>query len=269
MQAETFAKIHPRQFLQQFLAQGVRPDGRRLLKARPASVARGTVSSADGSALARVGRTTAVCGIKLEVGTPEAVAPADGRLEVQVLQTPLSDPTLSVGRPSAASVAMGAAIRALVVGCGAVPLGELGIEEGKSAWVVYADVYCAAFDGNLLDAAFLAVVAALQDLRVPATRTDEDGEVVIAERRPYARALNMPRVPVPATFGLVGEHVLSDPSADEEPLLDASCTVVLDEAGNVCSVHKPGGAPIGGDALSQCLAAAGARARALHKALRR
>lgn len=47
-----------------FQSQEVRPDGRELLQFRPVSVNIGTVTTAEGSAIARVGNTTVVCGIK-------------------------------------------------------------------------------------------------------------------------------------------------------------------------------------------------------------
>src|SRR5687767_11487453 len=40
----------------------------------------GTVSSADGSSLVRVGQTHVVCGIKLEIGKPTDMEPRAGRL---------------------------------------------------------------------------------------------------------------------------------------------------------------------------------------------
>lgn len=45
-------------------AHSVRPDGRGLLKFRPAIVNVGSVKTADGSSLVKIGNTTVVCGIK-------------------------------------------------------------------------------------------------------------------------------------------------------------------------------------------------------------
>lgn len=251
--ADALARIDPRRYLEQFLVRGVRPDGRRLGRCRAAAVACGTVSSAASSAMARLGRTTVVCGVKMEVCTPEAVAPGNGRVEVAMVPP----------NPSASD-----AVRAAVVGSGALPLGQLGIEEGKSAWVLYCDAVVVADDGNAQDAAMIAVVAALGALRLPETRTEDDGEVVVCEARPYARRLELARVPVPATFGVVGRSVLADPTGDEERLLDAAVTIVVDDAGDVCAAHKPGGAPLPADVVDACVASASARAKDLHRLIR-
>lgn len=41
------------------------------------------------------------------------------------------------------------------------PLNSLCIESGKAVWVLYADVVCLNYDGNILDASLLALVTAL------------------------------------------------------------------------------------------------------------
>lgn len=66
-QAEAFKKLYPDQYYKKFLSQNTRPDGRSLIQTRPASVSLGVITSADSSALIKVGNTTVIAGIKLEV----------------------------------------------------------------------------------------------------------------------------------------------------------------------------------------------------------
>jgi exosome complex component RRP43 len=47
--------------------------------------------------------------------------------------------------------------------CDIVDLADLCIEEGKAVWSLYADIVCINYDGNILDASFLALVCALKD----------------------------------------------------------------------------------------------------------
>lgn len=51
-----------------FKAQGVRPDGRSLQKIRPVSINVGSIKTAEGSAIAKIGNTVVVCGIKAVSG---------------------------------------------------------------------------------------------------------------------------------------------------------------------------------------------------------
>lgn len=44
-----------------------------------------------------------------------------------------------------------------------VPTSTLVIEPGKAVWVLYVDVTCVNYDGNVFDAALIAMVAALRN----------------------------------------------------------------------------------------------------------
>jgi exosome complex component RRP43 len=57
MEVEAYRRLFPVPFLERHLGESVRMDARRLREARPTTVALGAVSSAHGSALARLGDT--------------------------------------------------------------------------------------------------------------------------------------------------------------------------------------------------------------------
>lgn len=218
-----------------------------------------TVTSADGSALVKLGNTTVVCGVKLEVGKPQDTSPKDGRLGVfglafarhcsrscgstshtalfiQIYNWPRNR---SVGqRWRVAHIAFDQVFVSVFVSqmssCSTrvLSLDDLCIVEGKSAWVLYADILCLDYDGCVLDAALLALVAALKSgiafgrlllmwylVRLPAPEVDEStGEVVIdvcpclvhlcmqslVEGRECKR-LRIGHTPIPLTFGLLDE----------------------------------------------------------------
>ena len=51
----------------------MRPDGRSLQKFRPASVNVGSIKTADGSAIVKIGNTVVVCGIKAVSGVQQGL----------------------------------------------------------------------------------------------------------------------------------------------------------------------------------------------------
>lgn len=51
-------------YYRDYLSHNIRPDGREFDKYRPIIVNLGSISTADGSAIAKIGGTTVVCGIK-------------------------------------------------------------------------------------------------------------------------------------------------------------------------------------------------------------
>lgn len=67
---DAFKKLYPEQYYKRFLANGVRPDGRAFGRARPTTIGLEAVSTADASALVKIGSTTVLAGIKLEVCQP-------------------------------------------------------------------------------------------------------------------------------------------------------------------------------------------------------
>ena len=58
---------------------------------------------------------------------------------------------------------------------------DLCIESSHSAWKLLIDVYCLSYDGNITDAALIAVMACLSKLKLPRTTVFAQGEVLIAE----------------------------------------------------------------------------------------
>lgn len=69
-------------------------------------------------------------------------------------------------------------------------------------WCLFCDVVCLNYDGNLTDAALVALVAALQDLRLPATNFDAD------EQRLQVEPLRTVKVNVKVK----GEELVPSPS---------------------------------------------------------
>ena len=61
-----------------------------MLQARPASVTTDVVTTADSSALVKMGSTTVLAGIKLEVAVPSDSAPDQGRLVMAAEVAPLA-----------------------------------------------------------------------------------------------------------------------------------------------------------------------------------
>ena len=64
---DAFRKLYPDQYYTRFLAEGLRPNGRPLGRARPTTIALGAISTADSSALVKIGNTTVMAGVKIEV----------------------------------------------------------------------------------------------------------------------------------------------------------------------------------------------------------
>ncbi|KAF2873036.1 ribosomal protein S5 domain 2-type protein [Massariosphaeria phaeospora] len=117
----------------------------------------------------------------------------------------------------------------------------------KAYWTLYIDTFFISLDGNAFDAAWLAILAALQDTLLPRAFWDDDLEMVLCSDVPgEARRLQLRGLPVASTFAVFegadkgadaggdaeqqgpGSWVLSDPDAFEESVCSESVCVVVD-----------------------------------------
>lgn len=110
LKVAVFQRLHPRAYLERFLAEDIRPDKRLCDGFRDVHVnvgkffnrisplflkssndvlrcmrRLGSISTANGSAVVRMGNTTIVCGVKAEISEPELDRDGDGFLGIQIL----------------------------------------------------------------------------------------------------------------------------------------------------------------------------------------
>ncbi|KAI0677709.1 ribosomal protein S5 domain 2-type protein [Trametes maxima] len=250
----TFQRLHPRAYLERFLAENVRPDGRDLDEWRDVSLIVGSISTADGSALVRLGSTTVVCGVKAEIAEPELDRPLEGFLVPNLDLPAICSPKFKPGPPTDEAQVLSDRLNDVLVSSAVVPTTSLVIEPGKAVWVLYVDATCINYDGNAFDATLLAMVAALKNTTLPkATYNEETGRTVCS--RKVREPLQIGRTPTSFSFGIFDRaHLLADPTSFEEPLLDTTVSVVIDETGGLTSVMQLGLGLVGADdVLNKCV----------------
>ncbi|RKP15013.1 exosome complex component RRP43-like protein [Piptocephalis cylindrospora] len=237
--AEAIKKLLPETYHQSFIQKGVRPDGRGFQDFRPTAVHYGAITSADGSALVRLGGTTVVCGIKAEVAVPEPTQPTQGYFTPNVELGPMCSARFKPGAPSETAQVLSQQLNTLSLGV--LDRDDLCIEPGQAVWALYADVLCLNYDGGALDACQLAVTAALRNLRLgKATFNEEEGAV-------RANARESQGVPIKAqvytsTFGVLESgQCLADPSEAEGSLVRSTVSVSVSDQGRLVAVWKQGG----------------------------
>ncbi|KAF8076871.1 ribosomal protein S5 domain 2-type protein [Lyophyllum atratum] len=258
LKAATFQRLHPRVYLERFLNEQVRPDGRAFDGWRDVSVNVGSISTANGSALVRLGGTTVVCGVKAEIAEPELDRGEEGFLVPNLDLPAMCSPKFKPGPPTEEAQVLSDRLNEVLVASDMLPLTSLCIHPGKAAWVLYVDATCINYDGNVFDATLLAMVAALKNTQLPkATFHEESGRTTCS--RTTKIPLQITRTPISMSFGLFDSTtLLSDPTAFEEPLLDTTFSVVVDSAsGGLISVSQLGiDASDAQDTLQACISAA-------------
>ncbi|KAJ7227164.1 ribosomal protein S5 domain 2-type protein [Mycena pura] len=259
LKASIFQRLHPRAYLERFIAENFRPDGRPFDTWRDVSVNVGSISTADGSALVRLGETTIVCGVKAEISEPELDTPEEGFLVPNIDLPALCSPRFKPGPPGDEAQVLSDRLNEVL--SSTISLSSLVIHPSKAVWVIYIDATCINYDGNVFDAALIAMVAALRNTMLPkATYNVETGQTSCT--RTIAIPLQILKTPVSMTFGVFDATLLADPTAFEEPLLDTTISIVVDQKDDLVSVTQLGpGVDVSGteSTLSTCISAAKAR----------
>ncbi len=207
---------------------GRRLDGRRPEEYRPVSIEFGFVTSADGSALARIGETAVVSGIKLEPGKPFPDTPNAGVLTTNAELIPLSSPTFEPGPPHPRAIEVSRVVDRAVRASEAVDLKRLCIAPGEKCWTCFVDIHVIDHSGNLIDACMLAAVAALSRTTMPSRRFE------LGEDAPLALA----HLPMETTFCRLGNTIVVDPTFEEEGAAQGRLTIATDEVGHVVAMQK-------------------------------
>ncbi|XP_066999770.1 exosome complex component RRP43 [Anabrus simplex] len=262
--AAEYKTIHPVKYYRDYLAHDVRPDGRAFQKFRPASVNVGSIKTADGSSLVKIGNTTVVCGIKLEIAPPKAEEPGKGFFVPNVTLPPLCSPKFRPGPPSDQAQVASHFVAEVVSNSACIDLGELCIVPEKLVWVLHCDLYCLDHDGALLDACVIALIAALRTVTFPVVEYDADKDTtVVSEKK--RKSLTVHSAPVATTFAIFDDDILiTDPTTEEETLSTGLLTIAV-QGQKLCSVYKPGGSPLSEDQLQDCISKARKRAEQINQ----
>lgn len=256
-----------------------------------------------------MGNTSVVCGVRAEilteVDTNDSVGEGDEeekedlqkeREEMETLRLLVPNVELSTGStpnhipgnaPSTFAQTLVTRIRSLLISTNLIRSRDLRIlhtpasnptdpdetpqPEVKAYWVLYIDIFYISIDGNAFDAAWLSILSALRETRIPRAFWDEDLETILCSDKPgEAWGLKLRGLPVASSFAVFEgrrgwdesaedddgvDWVLSDPDAFEEAVCRESVAVAVDcskeKKGVVRRVEKSGGAVVGREGMRE------------------
>ncbi|HIH22675.1 TPA: exosome complex protein Rrp42 [Candidatus Micrarchaeota archaeon] len=233
-----------RDVLLNLLKKGLRFDNRKFDELRPAELKKGVLDTAEGSALARLGRSQVLAAVKFDISVPYPDKPNEGTIVTGAEFLPTASPTFEPGPPDENAIELARVIDRGIRSAEIVDTKSLFIEEGK-ALSCYIDLYILDHGGNLIDTAGLAAMGALMDTKVPKV---ENGKIV---RNEHIRSLNPKSKVIASSFAKTGDYWLVDPSLEEEVAADTSITITTTET-HVCSMQKRHGSLTKSD-LMDCI----------------
>ncbi|CAK7265390.1 3'-5'-exoribonuclease [Sporothrix epigloea] len=236
--------LNEKAFVGQALQEGLRLDGRGLEDYRPIVLSLG---DEYGVADVRLGKTRIFAKATAEVTVPFSDRPFDGIFNIVTELSPMASPSLEAGRHNETETLLSRILEKTLRRSGALDTESLCLAAGQKCWSVRVDVHVLSHDGNLVDAACLAVVAVLRHFRKPETSI-ENGVLTIytpAEREPVPLSwLHSPFCVTFSYFGSEAEIALVDATLLEEQTRVGSCTISLNRHGEICQIAKLGGTPV-------------------------
>uniref|UniRef100_A0A4W4EK40 Exosome complex component RRP43 n=1 Tax=Electrophorus electricus TaxID=8005 RepID=A0A4W4EK40_ELEEL len=255
----------PLEYHRSFLKENCRPDGRELGEFRPTTLNIGSINTAEGSALVKIGNTTVICGIKAELALPSSDAPDKGYIVPNVDLPPLCSSRFRPGPPGEQAQTASQFIADVIDSSNIIKKEDLCIEKSKLCWVLYCDIMCLDYDGNLLDACIITLLAALKNAQLPKVTINKETDLAEVELQ-HKRHLQIRCHPVASSFAVFDDTVIIvDPTAEEESLCRALLTAVTDEDDQLCALHKPGGISLSAEKLQDCISRAVTRNREISK----
>ncbi|MEM1644826.1 MAG: exosome complex protein Rrp42 [Ignisphaera sp.] len=223
------------------IARGYHVDKRPITSYRPIEIVYNVAPKAEGSALVRLGNTQVLAGVKLDVGQPYPDTPNEGAIIVNVEYIPAASPSFEPGPPDENAIELARIIDRSLRESKAIPLDKLCIIPGKKVWIIWLDIYILDHDGNLVDASMLAAMAALSNTYIPYYEVvDLDSGIVKIDKFRKSGPLPIDRYVVIVTTYKIGDALVIDPTAEEEPLASYRLAVAIDEEKRIVGMQKMG-----------------------------
>ena len=222
-----------RDYLENLLAKGKRMDGRKTDEIREISIIKDLLGMAEGSARVKLGDTDVICGIKVVLGDPYPDSKDKGVMTTTAELVPLASPYFETGPPSPMAVEVARVVDRGIRESKTIDLKALKVPDENKVFIVFIDIYPLDMDGNLIDAATIAVMSALSNAMVPAAELTKNLDHPMEDFK-----LPITHMPIAVTGVKIGETVIFDPNQDEEDIAGARLTVTTDENGDICAMQK-------------------------------
>ena len=240
--------------IHEYLEEGKRFDGRKLLEYRKIEIETGVSNNAEGSAKVKIGDTEVIAGVKIDAVEPYTDHKDEGTLITTVELLPLSSPDFEYGPPRIEAIEMARIIDRGVRESKFIDFKGLCIKEGEKVHSVLLDIFSLNNDGNLLDAMAIAAVIALKTAKMP-KYDEKEGKVKYGEWTNKPVPLN-DKLPINMTFHKIDGNILLDPTSEEEEASEARLSLCLTKKGKeifINAMQKGGEKPFKAEEIEKIM----------------
>ncbi|KAJ9120171.1 hypothetical protein QFC22_003070 [Naganishia vaughanmartiniae] len=291
----------------------IRLDGRKPLDQRPWSINfyaqpedddeagesagdSGTASAGLGKVDVRLGKTRVIANISASIVKPREDRPYEGLIYITSEMSGMTNQSYIEGRTTEDEVLTTRLIEKAIRKSEAVDRESLCILAGEKVWAIRITLHYLSDDGNLLDCACMAAMAALRHFKKEEVEVRGDEITVVStssamsddylariefsscslrfgnlqhkasERAPMQLAIH--HTPLCVTFAYLDDNnLILDPSHYESSIATGCLTLTLNAQRELCVLSKAGGTPLAKDELMRVVRLAVERVRDMTKAL--
>ncbi|KAG9086639.1 hypothetical protein FRC07_013022 [Ceratobasidium sp. 392] len=195
---------------------------------------------------------------------PRADRPYEGSITIHTELSPMASAIYETGRSSEEEVALTRMIEKIIRRSEAVDREALCILAGQQVWAVRLTIHVLSDEGNILDCACLAAVAALRHFRRPDVEVVGDDVIVHDPNERAPVPLSLHHTPYCVSFAFLEEDLpVLDPNHLETQLSQSSLYLALTPAREICTVQKAGGLALGAEDMLHLVDLAARRAKEL------
>lgn len=220
-------------YVKDLLTKDRRGDGRKLMEYRPIKIDKNVFSNCEGSAIAHLGDSKVVAGIKFDVMEPFKDRPDEGVVMVNSEFSPIAHPEFNPGPPDENSIELARVVDRGIRSAEVVDVTKLSQSDGKVLGI-FIDLYIIDNSGNLIDTAALAAMSALSCTKVPKY---EEGGII---RNEFIGKLELQRKVVTSSFEKINGKMLLDANDGEEVASSGRITFATSEEDFICATQKSG-----------------------------
>ncbi|EWC44484.1 exosome complex component rrp45 [Drechslerella stenobrocha 248] len=255
-------------FVLEALKQNLRIDGRDLHSSRDVQL---TFGDDYGFVDVRLGKTRVLARISAEVTKPRADRPFEGLFTISTEMGPMASPVFEAGRPTDLDHTLSRTLEKSIRRSQALDTESLCLVTAQRVWSIRADVHFLTHDGNLLDAACIALVTALAHFRLPVVSVSGEDITIHSPEERVPVPLSLLHWPLCVSFSFFGDDdagemiFLVDATAQEEALRSGDMSVTVNKNGEICQMAKSGGVAVEAEVLLRCARMAAEKAKVLDK----
>ncbi|XP_043917467.1 exosome complex component RRP45 [Protopterus annectens] len=248
---ETPLSTCEKQFLLQAIAEKKRLDGRQTYDYRNIKISFGTDY---GCCIVEVGQTRVLGQVSCELALPKMNRPTEGVVHFNLELSPMASPVFEAGRNSELCVKLNQLLERCFRNSKCIDTESLCVVSGEKVWHIRVDIHLLNHDGDIIDAASIAAIAALSHFRRPDASVQGDEVTVysLEERDPIPLCIHHMPICVSFAFFQQGKYLLVDPTEREERVKDGLLVVAMNKHREICIIQSSGGIMLFKDQVLKC-----------------